>query len=196
MKKLLSLLLLYTIITTGFAQAPTSSELIDFNKSRNKRTSKGLKVLGAWAVANIGTSAYYYSNTKGVDRSFHEMNMMWNGVNTLIVAASLLPKEKNDMNLSKTLNWQSNTEATYIANAALDLIYSTAGLYLTERGRHEQHDRFTGYGNSLVYNGAFLFLFDTGMYIVHKKNGKKLYRMMDKVNVSAGLGGMSMRVRF
>jgi hypothetical protein len=153
-------------------------------------------VLGAWSLANIGTSAYFYGNTKGVDKSFHEMNMMWNGVNTIIVAASLLPKEKNDMNLSKTLNWQSNTEATYIASAALDLLYSTAGLYLAERGRHEQHDRFTGYGNSLTYNGAFLFLFDTSMYIVHKRNGKKLYRMMDKVTVAAGPRGIGMRMSF
>ncbi|MFL5763237.1 MAG: DUF6992 family protein [Bacteroidia bacterium] len=195
-KKYLSLLLLCSMLTTCFAQNPASSDLVEFNKSRNKKTSKGLKVLGVWAIANIGTSAYFYGNTKGVDKSFHEMNMMWNGVNTLIVAASLLPKEKNDLNLSKTLNWQSNTEATYIASAALDLLYSTAGLYLAERGRHEQHDRFTGYGNSLTYNGAFLFLFDTGMYVIHKRNGKKLYRMMDKVSVSAGPAGLGMRMSF
>jgi hypothetical protein len=196
LKKLLPALLFLAFINAASAQAPTSSDLFEFNKSRNKKTSKGLKVLGAWAIANMGTSAYFYGHSKGVDKSFHEMNILWNGVNTLICAASLLPKEKNDLNLAKTLSWQSNTEATYIANAALDLLYSTAGLYLTERGRHEQHDRFTGYGNSLAYNGGFLFLFDTSMYIMHKRNGKKLYKMMDKMTVAAGPGGLSMRVHF
>ncbi|HEY0030320.1 MAG TPA: hypothetical protein VGC65_06140 [Bacteroidia bacterium] len=189
MKKLVSLLILCSLFGSLFAQMPGNSELFDFNKSRNRKTSKGLKVLGGWALANMGTSAYMYFNTKGVDKSFHEMNVMWNGVNTLIVVASLLPKEKNDLNLTKTLNWQSNTEATYIANAALDLVYATAGLYLTERAKTEQHDRYKGWGNSLIYNGSFLFLFDTGMYIIHKKNGKKLHKMMDRVNVSTtGLG--------
>lgn len=192
MKKVVAAILLSVVCNTLFSQAPTSSELMGFNKTRNKKTTKGLYVLGGWALANIGTSAYFYYNTKGVDQSFHQMNMMWNGANTLIVAASLLPKQKNDLNLSKTLNWQSNTESVYIASAALDLVYSTAGLYLTEKAKTDltQRDKYQGWGNALVYNGGFLFLFDTGMYIVHKRNGKKLSKMMDKVNVSAGGAGL------
>lgn len=188
MKKILVSVLLIVVCNTLFSQAPTSSELFDFNKSRNKKTTKGLYVLGGWALANMGTSAYYYSNTKGVDQSFHQMNLMWNSANTLIVVASLLPKQKNDLNLAKTLNWQSNTESVYIASAALDLVYSTAGLYLTEKAKTDftQHDKYQGWGNALIYNGGFLFLFDTGMYIAHKRNGKKLSKMMDKINVSAG----------
>jgi hypothetical protein len=175
----------------AFAQAPTKNDLYEFNKSRNKKTNRGLKVLGSWAVANIAVSGVMYFNTKGTDQYFHQMNVMWNGVNTLIVAASLLPKEKNDLDLNKTLNWQSNTESTYIANAALDLLYSSTGLYLTERAKTDsrRHDMFKGWGNSLILQGGFLFLFDTSMYIIHKKNGKKLYKMMDKIDIStAGLG--------
>ncbi|CAN5404339.1 hypothetical protein BH10BAC1_BH10BAC1_21250 [soil metagenome] len=192
MKKIIVNILLLVICNTLFSQAPSSSELFDFNKSRNKKTTKGLYVLGAWALANIGTSAYYYSNTKGVDKSFHQMNMMWNGANTFIVVASLLPKQRNDLNLTKTLNWQSNTEAVYIASAALDLVYSTAGFVLTEKAKNdfEQHDKYQGWGNALIYNGGFLFLFDTSMFIAHKRNGKKLYKMMDKINVSAGGNGI------
>lgn len=194
MKKILASILLILVCNTLFSQAPTSSELFDFNKSRNKKTARGLYVLGGWALANIGTSAYYYSNTTGVDKSFHQMNMMWNGVNVIIAGASLLPKQKNDLNLAKTLNWQSNTESTYIASAALDLVYSTAGLYLTEKAKNDftQHDKYQGWGNALIYNGGFLFLFDTGMYIAHKRNGKKLSKMIDKVNVSAG--GLGLKI--
>ncbi len=194
MKKILLTCILSGFCINLFAQIPNSAELFDFNKSRNKKTTKGLYVLGAWALANIGTSAYYYSNTEGVDQSFHQMNLMWNGANTFIVVASLLPKQRNDLNLTKTLNWQSNTEAVYIASAALDLVYSTAGFVLTEKAKNDfaQHDKYQGWGNSLIYNGGFLFLFDTSMFIVHKRNGKKLYKMMDKINLSAGGNGIKL----
>jgi hypothetical protein len=191
MKKILLFSILISFTFGSFAQAPTKNDLYEFNKSRNRKTSRGLKVLGGWAVANMAVSGVMYFNTKGTDQYFHQMNVMWNGVNALIVAASLLPKEKNEMDLNKTLKWQSNTEATYIANAALDLIYSTAGLYLTERAKNDtkQHDRFKGWGNSLILQGGFLFLFDTSMYIMHKKNGQKLYKMMDKIEIgTSGLG--------
>jgi hypothetical protein len=119
---------------------------------------------------------------------------MW--VNVIIVAASLLPKEKNDLDLNKTLQWQSNTESTYIANAALDLLYSSVGLYLTERAKNDfkQHEKFKGWGNSLILQGGFLFLFDTSMYVIHKKNGKKLYKMMDKVSI--GTSGLGFRIGY
>ena len=194
MKKIILLLFLTPICNNLFSQAPTASELFDHNKSRNKKTTRGLQVLGCFAVANMGVSGYMYYNTKGVDKSFHEMNIMWNSVNTVIAVASLLPKDKNDMNLAKTLSWQNNTEATYIGAAALDLVYSTAGLYLTERAKNDltNHDKYKGWGNALIYNGGFLFLFDTGMYIAHKRNGKKLNKMMDKISLSTGGSGVKL----
>lgn len=173
------------------AQAPGADQLQEFNKSRNTKTANGLKILGGWALANIATSSYLYYNTKGTDEYFHQMNVMWNGVNTVIVAASLLPKQKNNLNLNKTLQWQSNTETTYMTSAALDLLYASAGLYMTEKAKNDfkNHDKWKGWGNSLVYNGGFLFGFDTAMYILHKRNGKKLYNLMEKVDFgTSGLG--------
>jgi hypothetical protein len=196
MKKILLISLICAFSTALFAQMPTNTELFEFNKSRNKKTSRGLKVLGGWALGNMAASGVMYYQTKGSDKYFHQMNVMWNGVNTLIVAASLLPKEKNELSLNKTLQWQSNTEATYIANAALDLLYSSTGLYLTERAKTDvkNHDRFNGWGNSLIVQGGFLFLFDTSMFVIHKKNGKKLYKLMDKVSI--GTSGLGFRIGY
>lgn len=198
MKKLLTCFLLCAFSQAVFSQAPSANDLFEFNKSRNRKTSRGLKVLGGWAVANMATSGILYYNTEGTDRYFHQMNVMWNGVNALIVAASLLPKEKNDLGLNKTLRWQSNTEATYVAGAALDLLYSSAGLYLTERAKTDpkQHDRFKGWGNSLILQGGFLFLFDTSMYVVHKRNGRKLYNMLDKITIGTSGLGLKAGVQF
>ena len=191
MKNIFTAVVLFAIYNSSLAQTTVNSPLFDFNKSRNYRTEKGLDVLGIWALGNVATSSYLYYHSTGSDKYFNQMNVMWNGANTLIVVASLLPKQKNNINLTKTLQWQSNTESVYIASAALDLLYSSVGLYLTEKAKSDlvNRDKWNGWGNSLIYNGGFLFLFDTSMFIIHKHNGKKLYNMMDKVNVStSGLG--------
>jgi hypothetical protein len=191
MKKSFTLLLLCSFSVCLFSQSSDSTALFEFNRSRNKKTTRGLQVLGGWAAANIATSGIMYYNTKGTDRYFHQMNVMWNGVNAIIVVASLLPKDRNDLDMKKSLQWQSNTEATFITSAALDILYSSAGLYLTERARNEpkNHDKFKGWGNSLIMQGGFLFILDTAVYVVHKRNGKKLYNMMDRVTFgTSGLG--------
>ncbi|MGQ0829809.1 MAG: DUF6992 family protein [Bacteroidota bacterium] len=165
--------------------------LIDFNSSRNKRTEVGLKTLGAWSIANIGASGYLYYNSSGSDKYFHQMNVFWNGINLIIAGASLIPEQKNDLDLTKTLKFQSNIEAIYIANAMLDLVYMAGGLYLTEKAKNdlEHSAKFNGWGNSIIMQGGFLLLLDTTMFIVHKRNGKNLYKLMDKVTIStSGLG--------
>jgi len=191
MKHLLLSFIFAAFAMKAIAQLPTTEQLHDFNKKRNTITSRGLDVLGGWALANTATSGIMYFNSKGSDRAFHQMNVAFNGVNIIIVGASLLPKQKNDLDLSKTLQWQSNSEATYIANAALDLVYASVGLYLTEKAKNDMkhHDRWNGWGDALIMNGSFLFLFDTTMFTLHKHHGKQLYRMMDKVSVgTSGLG--------
>ncbi|MCE3279312.1 MAG: hypothetical protein K0S44_1503 [Bacteroidetes bacterium] len=196
MKKLILIFAGFCFSFSLFSQAPTNTELYDFNKSRNKRTKIGLKVLGGWSLANMATSGLMYNSSKGSDKYFHQMNLMFNGINTIIVAASLLPKEKNDQGLTKTIQWQSNTEALYVANAALDLVYSTAGLYLTEKAKTDvkNHDKFKGFGNALILQGGFLFLLDTTMYIVHKRNGKKLNTMIDRITI--GTSGLGLRIGY
>lgn len=191
MKRTLLSLLFTALAAAAFAQLPAATELHDFNKSRNTITARGLDVLGGWAIGNVAASSCLYFNTRGSDRAFHQMNIAFNGVNVLIVGASLLPRQKNDLGLDKTLQWQSNTESTYIANAALDLLYASVGLYLTEKAKNDSryHDRWNGWGAALIMNGGFLFLFDTTMFTLHKHNGKKLYKLMENVNVgTSGLG--------
>jgi hypothetical protein len=191
MKKIILFLLACSFSAALLAQGPTNAELFAFNKSRNQKSAFGLKVLGAWSVANLATSGIMYYNTKGTDHYFHQMNIVFNSVNVLIVASGLISKQKNELSLNKTLQSQANTESTFIANAALDLFYISAGFYLTEKAKNnfKDHDRFKGWGNSLIMQGGFLFLFDTTMFVVHKKNGKKLYNLMDKVSIgTSGLG--------
>lgn len=159
----------------------TTTPLFDFNKSRNKRTAMGVKVLGVWSLANVGISSYGYYNSRGSDEYFHNMNFMWNSVNIAIAAASLLPRQKNDLDLMGSLKAQNTVENIYISNAVLDLLYSSIGLYLTEKAKNDlpNSDKWNGWGNALIMQGGFLFLLDTSMFAIHKHNGKKLYKILD-----------------
>jgi len=190
MKKYIAFIFLFIFLINN-AHSQNDPRLIDFNASRNKRTEAGLKTLGGWSIANIAASGYFYYYSTGSEKHFHQMNVVWNGINIIIAGASLIPKQKNVLDLTKTLQFQSNIESIYIANAMLDLVYMAGGLYLTEKAKNdfEHRDKFNGWGNSIIMQVAFLLLLDTTMFIVHKRNGKKLYKLMDKVTIStSGLG--------
>ena len=53
-----------------------------------------------------------------------------------------------------------------------------------------KHDQFNGYGNSLLMQGGFLFVFDLTAYMIHNRHSKKsLDKLMNSVEMSStGLG--------
>ncbi len=194
MKKIVPILCLVCCLT-NFSKAQTLEELKQFNNERIAISKKGMSVLGAWAIANIAVGAYGYSSTHAaVDKNFHQMNMMWGGINLALAAVGYVGaiKDKKTYDLQKSFKQQQSIEKTFLANAALDAVYITAGLYLTERAKNEEsnHDRFKGYGQSIMLQGTFLLCFDAAMYAIENKHGnKKLYRFLDKISLSSnGIG--------
>lgn len=61
-------------------------------------------------------------------------------------------------------------------NIGLDAAYMLGGAYLLERAKNNitNLDRFTGFGKSILMQGAFLFVFDIGFYMAHNMNNSKL----------------------
>lgn len=188
----LFIILFLLMLLTGSIFAQNNPDFNTFNQEREKITRKGMYVLGGWAVANMAFSGIQYYNTDGTESRFHQMNVIWNTVNVALVGGSLLAKAKTDLDFNQTMRFQMNTEKMFIANAALDLAYSTAGLYLMERAKHEPKNyyKFNGWGQSLIVQGGFLFLFDSVMYGIHNSHGKrKLYPLFNKVTINtSGLG--------
>lgn len=131
----------------------------------------GMTVLGTWAVANLASGLALRSSSEGSTRYFHEMNALWNTVNLGIATAGYI----GAMRLGSDGGWMAlqseatTLDKTLLFNAGLDLAYMAGGLYMTERSRRvgENSDRWLGYGRSVMVQGAFLFLFDVGMVIVH-----------------------------
>lgn len=55
------------------------------------------------------------------------------------------------------------------------------GAYLWERGMRKQSDRQTGYGQSLILQGAFLFVFDTVLYLVRNSEREKIRSLLNNI---------------
>lgn len=189
----LSLLAMFIFSMTASAQ---SDDLVEFNQRKDQIGKRSMYALGGWAVGNFAVSGSMIGFTNGPEKHFHQMNVMWNVVNLGLAGAGLLgAKDGSQRNLRETINAQHSTEKIYLFNAGLDVGYIMGGLYLTELANRkpDQHDRFKGWGNSIILQGSFLLVLDTVMYFIYKGHRKKSLNPILE-NVDLGLTGF--RVRF
>jgi hypothetical protein len=174
MKNLLFLSLFLSFSTNIFSQNLT---LPNFNQERLDLNRKGLTVLGSWAGANLITNGVLLSNSSGSDKYFYQMNVYWNVVNGALAGLGVLGAKKTQGNLSafQALEEQSSTEKTFLVNTGLDAAYVMTGVYLLEKSKNsaDNKDMLKGYGQSVIFQGGFLLLFDGIMYGVHRSHLKK-----------------------
>ncbi len=182
--KLSSLLVIALIgVNTGFAQF----NLPDFNKEQAKINKTGFLVLGSWSAANIISGLALQGNAGGQTKYFHQMNLLWGSVNLLIAGSGYLGANRKTGSLSykQSLKQQSRVEKTFLFNAGLDLAYMTAGAWFIEKGNSNSNPaRYKGYGKSILLQGGFLLLFDAVMYGTHNHHGKKLYQVLNGLQIA------------
>lgn len=169
--------------------------LLQFEKERIGYTKKAMLVLGSWSAANIVGSAFATNTSNREMRYFHQMNVMWNGVNLFLAGLGYIGagKEKNsNLPFSGVLKRQSTSEKTFLFNTALDLAYVAGGLYMKERSKSRGNPaQLEGYGNSVMLQGGFLFVFDAINYTIHRKHGRQLHKIVDKLEIVGVPGGVS-----
>ncbi len=177
-----SMFFLLLIIINLNAQAQDS--LKNFNDQRNQVNKTGMEVLGSWGIANIGAGAAGWANSDGgSNKYFYQMNVIWGSVN---LGAAILGftganrNNKKQFDVAKSLKEQRNLEKTFLVNGALDIAYIGTGIYLKKRGSNRDSNKLSGYGTSIILQGAFLFLFDGTMYTAQRSHGNKLRRFLEK----------------
>jgi hypothetical protein len=144
--------------------------------SRDVILRRGMVVLGGWAAANIiaGSIGALVSDDP-MQRGFWEVNALWNTVNLGLAGGTLIAAERRSdptgstaLTLPEYRAASHRLEKVLLFNAGLDLGYMTLGGWLWERGSRGDGlaasdvsaDRLAGWGQALVVQGAFLFLFD------------------------------------
>jgi hypothetical protein len=185
------LFLLSVLALPVAAQQAPPAALTDYNTQRATLDQRGMRVLGAWAIGNVGVSGARYFATEGPEKYFHQMNVGWGAVNLALAGSALLaarrPTPPTDR--ASTTRAQMRTENLYLFNAGLDVAYVATGFYLKERARsrstQRQQDRLTGYGRSLLLQGSFLLAFDGLMFAAHHGHAQTaLYPLLSHIQVT------------
>jgi hypothetical protein len=154
------------------------SEYGDYYGQNLRINNVGMAVLGSWALANISIGAYGWNKHTGQRAYFHQMNVFWNAVNLSIAGFALYSNLTADYSLlsgEELLQKQFKTQRLYLINGALDVGYVSIGFLLKHlAGKYPRNElRLRGYGNSVILQGSFLFVFDLVMYGVlqsHRTN--------------------------
>jgi len=188
---------LISLSLNGTAQSDHSMDA--FNKERNKISKTGMTVLTAWGVGNLGYGLIAMGQTSGSTKYFNQMNAIWGGVNAAIGALGYLGSSRNKpLSLYETAKAQFGTERTFLFNAGLDLTYIASGLYIRERAPRissKNPARWKGYGESFIFQGAGLLLFDVVMFSVHHAHGKKLPSLFNATSIQIGPGQVGLIVK-
>ena len=195
MKRFISFLLMLVICNHCQSQLV---KLDDFNQQRVNVTKQSMAVLGSWAAANIIYSGIAVGSAKGSDKYFHQMNLIWGGINFTLAALGNFGTKYNDgMSYVQTLKKQIGVEKTFLLNVGLDVAYIAGGFYLKERSSNsiDNKDRNNGFGRSIILQGSALLLFDGIMYFIHQKHGQQLYQLADKVEIGMTVNGLGCVVK-
>jgi hypothetical protein len=170
--------------------------LQDFNQVRIDYNKQGMMILGSWAIGNIIWGASMAGRTTGEIQGFHQMNAYWNSINLLIAGFGYYSamKEVPSTDFWETMRSQQSIEKILLVNAGLDVAYMAGGLYMLERGRRTDNERLSGFGKSVILQGAFLMSFDAIKFLMHNSHGKELPKLLE--NVSMGPGGIGFRMVF
>lgn len=197
MPKLLLLICLVTGASSAFSQ---KVDLTAFEKERIRYSKNAMIGLAGWSVANIVGSGIATDTRNKEMRYFHQMNVMWGGINLAIAGLGYLGanREKiNDPSYESVSKHQRRIEKTYLINAGLDVLYVGSGLLMNKTSNNQKNpEKFKGYGNSVMLQGGFLLLYDAVMYAIHKQHGKQLKGLGDKVILNAGPGAVSLTYTF
>ena len=139
----------------------------------------GMYILGFWAVCNI-ISGLWYFKAKTYWKYFFLMNFYWNIINLLLAIYTFydISNNQNLLNAYEIINQHHFIQKIFLLNVGLDVAYFAFGLFLRGKSKNIQNnelqdDRLLGFGNSLLIQGTFLFVFDIMMAVLHQIHNAK-----------------------
>ena len=167
------LLLFFGLLLGTLSNAWAQDKFSSWNQQLLDKNKQAMYVLGGWAVGNMAVGAIGMARTSGESRAFHQMNLGWNLVNLGLAASGIWNASHTDIStLDAWHSWKAyeSTQRLFLFNAGLDAGYIMTGFWMQERGKNttQHNDRWTGFGKSLVLQGAFLMVFDLGAFLFHR----------------------------
>ena len=180
-------------IPSGLAQGHQEffSRSLDINRS-------GMYFLGGWALSNMAVGTYGWIRYEGDTKYFQQMNAAWNLVNAAIATYALFNIAGTNVSLmtdNEIMRRQIRSENIFLINAGLDLLYMAGGAWMIHASsqREKHRDLLKGYGQAVILQGAFLFVFDLvkfGIQYSHRQN------FISELNLGLTPNGVGMMIHF
>ena len=172
------------ILIAGLNQKISSQDSLTFHKEFYKTQQNSLLLLSSWSVGNLALSPFLANNFK-VSRNnfvgdvssndyFHQMNFNWNLLNAGIAGLShflVYKDQRKPWNIQEMSLKKKKAEKSIIINMGLDVAYMLSGLLIKQSDKNLSINQ--GYGNSLILQGGYLFLYDAIFLSKLKKLSKK-----------------------
>ena len=181
MKKLRVLLITLFMANAVLIYAQ-KADIQAFNFNRIETNKKAMLILGSWALVNIGVSGIRARNTEGVSKGFHQMNVGWNAFNLSLAAFGYYGAFKENaasIDGFNTINEHYKLQKIFLINTGLDVAYAVGGAWLIERSKtSEKRDQLKGFGQAVIVNGAFLFVFDIANFLIHNAHNDKIKMLL------------------
>lgn len=200
------IVLLATLLIVSFMPLQSKAQqfsLPQYNADRVRITQNAMVALGTWAVGNIGVGLIAGSRADGQTKYFHQMNAIWNTANLGIAILGYTQARKaadSSSDWKASLDAQRRIQRIYLINGGLDLVYIGAGAYLRSRGNKSLNshtrDQLHGYGGSIIFQGAFLLLYDVVNYTIHYKHGHDLFAQSKNIQLSMAPNRVSVLYEF
>jgi hypothetical protein len=190
MKRLLTVLLLLYMLHV-------SAQQLRFDTLDHKRThlnTLGMAHLGAWGALNVvaGGAGYFMADSKEW-QAFHGMNAIWGATNAIIALSGYMGAKREaaqQRSIDDALHRYEKNKRLFLINAGLDVVYIGTGAVLDAKANEfTSPAMWHGFGKSFMLQGAVLLLFDGTMYVLHSRQDKKWYKLLQGVVVTGnGVG--------
>jgi len=172
-------IILFTCLacTISASKAQEKDSLQDYFLHQKDITIKGMKILRTWGAVNLGVGIVGEFNSEGTAFYFHQMNSLWGGFNLLFSSLTIRAVRRQEP-ITDYSYWemkQIKLEKIFLINAGFDVLFIGAGagmLNLSTRDGVEK-ERLEGYGYSVIMQASSLLIFDSILYLLHKRNRKK-----------------------
>ncbi len=190
------------VVVMLFAIYPlmAQSDIMEFHERSLAVNNVGMGILGGWALANIATGAIGWANSDGQRAYFHQMNLFWNVVNLSIAGIALVNNFTFDYatrSAAELLEMQHKVQGLFLINAGLDLAYMGTGVLLRHLSdpAKKSGPRLMGYGEAVILQGAFLFVFDLVLYAIQRGHRTEFMEHLALSPAPKGLG-LALKLQF
>ncbi|MEO6584242.1 MAG: hypothetical protein ABIO05_07945 [Ferruginibacter sp.] len=195
MKNILLAVTCTFLFNISFSQQP---DLNRYNEKRQNINKNGLLVIGSWAAGNIIYGSIASSQAVGSNKYFHRMNALWNSATLALSTFGYLAANKNkQLSYYQSIKEQSLVEKLFLVNTGIDVAYIVSGFYLREKSKNSLNNsnKLRGYGESVIFQGSVLLLFDAMLFKIHSHHGKQLYKMIDHFTLSTATDGLGIIIK-